>query len=301
MDNLDWSLIRSFLAVADAGSLSAAARATGISQPTLGRHVREAEAALGSPLFQRSVRGQHLTDAGQALLPAARDMKAAAARLSMAATAQDPALAGPVRVTASRIVAHYLLPPMLAALRDKEPAIRVDLVASDESDNLLFREADIALRMYRPTQLDVITRHLCDLPLGLYAARTYLARHPAPLSEADLARHSFLGFDTSDRVEQIMRSFGMDAAQADFSARCDDQIVYWNLVRAGLGIGGMQVLIGDADPTVARVAPFLTLPPLPVWLTAPEALRQSPRIRRVFDHLAASFTGLPLDPPARIG
>lgn len=300
MDKLDWTLTRSFLAVAETGSLSAAARALGLSQPTLGRHIAEIEAALGLPLFTRQPRGLAATPEAQALLPHARAMREAAAQLALAAKGRDQALAGTVRLTASRIVAHHLLPPMLARLRRAEPQIQIELIASDETDNLLYHEADIALRMYRPTQLDLVTTHLCDMPMHLYAAQSYLAENP-PITPENLRQHAFLGFDKSDLILRMMQGLGYPARREDFPLRCDDQIVYWNLLRAGLGIGGMQRLIGDADPAVARVAPFVQLPALPFWLTATQALRQTPRIRRVFDALAEGFKALSLDPVPRFG
>ena len=223
-------------------------------------------------------------------------MRDAAARMSLAAAGQEETLSGTVRVTASRVVANYILPAMLAQLRQLEPNIQIELVPSDSSENLLFREADIALRMYRPTQLDVITVHLCDLPLGLYATPSYINQTGMPQTFEDLAALEFVGFDRSDSMIGIMRNLGLRRVREDFALRCDDQIVYWNLVRAGCGIGGMQTVIADADPTVVRVARFITLPALPIWLTAAEALRQTPRIRRVFDHLGSSFKALRLDP-----
>ena len=162
MDSPDWTLTRSFLAVAETGSLSAAARRLGLSQPTLGRHIAEMEARTGLSLFARQPRGLAPTEAALTLLPHARAMAEAAAHLSLAAAGRDPALTGTVRLTASRIFAHHLLPPVLADLRRAEPGIEIELVPSDISENLLYRQADIALRMYRPTQPDLVARHLGD-------------------------------------------------------------------------------------------------------------------------------------------
>ena len=303
MDNLpDWTLLRSFLAVAETGSLSAAARVLEQSQPTMGRHIAEIEAALNLALFTRTARGLALTVEGKALLPHARAMKAAAQALSLAAAGRDADMSGTVRITASQIMATYILPRMLADLRVQEPQIEIDLVPSDTTENLLFREADIAVRMYRPTQLDLITRHLVDLPLGLYAAKTYLDRVGRPSTSDAVLALDIIGFDRSDAMLRMLSGLGICRTRGDFPVRCDDQVVYWNLVRAGCGVGGMQCLVADADPLVERVAPFIALPSLPVWLTAPEALRQTPRIRRVFDHLTAAFKALPhLDPATAIG
>ena len=303
MDSIpDWTLRRSFLAVAEAGSLSGAARKLGLSQPTLGRHIAEIEATLNLALFTRTARGLILSGAGVDLLPHARSMKTAAQALSLAAAGRDSDISGTVRITASQIMATYVLPAMLADLRLREPQIQIELVPSDASENLLFREADIAVRMYRPTQLDLITRHLIDLPLGLYAAKTYLGRVGRPTTPDGVLALDLIGFDRSDVMLNMLRGFGINRVREDFPVRCDDQVVYWNLVRAGCGIGGMQCRVGDADPLVERVVPFVELPSLPVWLTAPEVLRQTPRIRRVFDHLTQAFQALPhLDPAPAFG
>ena len=292
MDNPDWTLYRSFLTVAEAGSLSGAARVLQLSQQTLGRHIAELEAALGTVLFTRAARGLVLTDAGAAMLPAARQMREAAAALALLAAGQEQSLSGTVRLTASRVVSHYLLPPILADLRQQEPGIDIELVPSDSTENLLFREADIALRMYRPTQLNVVTRHLGNLPTAIYAAKAFLDRHGRPKTVADLMDLDLVGFDRSDVILRLMANLGMQRQREDFPLRCDDQVVYWALVRAGCGIGATQCPIGDADPLVERTASFIHLPALPVWLTAPEALRQNPRVRRVLDHLSGAFRHL---------
>lgn len=294
----DWTLLRSFLAGAETGSLSAAARALGQSQPTLGRHVQELEAQLGAALFTRALRGMALTPAGAALLPPAREMRAAAARLALVAAGREVRMQGTVRLTASRVVSQFLLPPMLADLRRAEPGIEIELVPSDTSENLLFREADIALRMYRPDQLDVVTRHVADMAMALYAAPTLLLGGP-PRDVAALLTLDFVGLDRSDLILRMMAGLGMPRRREDFAVRCDDQVVHWALVRAGCGVGVMQRVIGDADPSVVRIADFVPLPALPEWLTVPEPLRQKPRVRRVLDHLGQAFAAL--DPARGIG
>ncbi len=285
----DWSLLQSFLSVAETGSLSAAARATGASQPTLGRHIRAFEAQTGLTLFHRTPSGLEPTEAALPLIEAARGMAAQAAHLTRLAAGQGEGLAGTVRLTASRVVSMYLLPPMLARLRAEEPSIQIELVPSDATENLLYNAADIALRMYRPEQLDIVARHVTDLPLGLYAAPAYLARRGRPRSPADLRHHDFVGYDRDERIIRLMRAMGHDVTRADFPLRCDDQVVHWELVRAGCGIGGMQVRTAEGDPAVERILPDLPLPALPLWLAAPESLRRNPRIRRVWDFLAEAL------------
>ena len=223
MDSLDWTLLRSFLSVAETGSLSAAARQLGLTQPTLGRHIAELEASLGPPLFTRQPRGLSPTEAALSLLPAAQDMRDAAARLALLAAGRQESLSGTVRLTASRVVSNYLLPPMLARLRQAEPGIAIELVPSDTSENLLFREADIALRMYRPTQEGVVTRHLVDLHMGLYATPEYLDRKGRPQTLAALQAHDVIGFDRSDLMARMLASLGLSIPAEAFAVRTDDR------------------------------------------------------------------------------
>lgn len=284
--SLDWSLVQAFLAVAETGSLSAAARALGASQPTLGRQIRQIETDLRLTLFTRQPRGLTLTDAGQSLLGPASRMRAAMNDIALTAAGKQDQLAGSVRITASEIVAHYILPPIIAHIRQEEPLISVDLVSSDSSENLLFREADIAVRMYRSEQLDIITRHLGDLEIGVYAANSYLARVGHPKTLTDLLSYDLIGFDRNERILRGMHELGWEATRDMFQTRTDAQATYWELVRAGCGIGFMQAKIGDAEPLVTRLNLGLVIEPLPIWLATHQGLRQTPRIRRVWDMLA---------------
>ncbi len=294
MDTADWSLIQSFLAVAESGSLSAAARESGHSQPTLGRHITTLEQDLGAPLFERHARGLTLSDTGASLLPMARQMRSAMNQITLTAAGLSQSLEGTVRITASVFASHHLLPPILARIRAAEPAIQLDLVPSDATENLLFREADIAVRMYRPTQLDIITRHITDQELGVFAARSYLERAGRPQSLKDILAHDLVGYDRNDLIVQTMNAMGWNVSRDDFAVRCDNQATYWELIRAGCGIGFSQISVGRRDPGVEELDFGLDIPPLPVWLAAHQAMRQTPRVRRVWDLLAQHLSlGLP--------
>jgi len=282
---VDWSHVSAFLAVADAGSLSGAGRALGVSQPTLGRRIKAAEAALGATLFVRARTGLHLTEIGRTLLGPAREMAAASARFETLAAGRDTALSGTVRITASVVVSHYVLPAIVARLRAAEPDIQLELVPSDTTENLIFREADIAIRMFRPTQLDIVTRKLGDTPMALYAAADLLSRMAQPTDLDTLRRLPAVGFDRSDVILRQFRDWGIDVTKRFFGVRCDDQAVYWQLVCAGCGVGGMQTAIGDAEPRVRRLEFQPGLSALPVWLAAHEALHATPRVKRVWDFL----------------
>jgi len=282
----DWSLIQSFLAVAETGSLSAAARQLGRSQPTLGRQIRELEQSLGGELFERHARGLRPNALGERILPMAKRIREAVHEVALSAAGQTEKLEGSVRITASVFVSHYLLPAILAEIRQAEPAIQLELVPSDSSENLLFRQADIAVRMYRPTQLDIVARQVATIGLGIYAARSYVERRGLPESAADLVNHDLVGYDSNDLIIREMRKGGLPVSRENFAVRCDNQAVYWELVRAGCGLGFSQRGVAGNDPDIVEVGLEIQLPSLPVWLAAHQAMRHTPRIRRVWDLLA---------------
>jgi len=292
LSELDWSLIQSFVAVANEGSLTGAAKRLGQSQPTLGRHIARVEEVLNMALFRRVRRGLELTDGGAAILPAAQEMAAAAAKLSLASAGRAQTLSGVVRITASVVMAHYVLPDLLANIRRLEPEIELELHASDATENLLFHEADIAVRMYRPEQLDIITRHVGDMQLGLFAAKSYLERKGTPETLEALMEHDWIGYDRSELIIKGMRAVGWDVDRQFFRTRCDNQAAYWKLLEAGCGIGVGQLAMAKKFSEVRQLMPEFQIPPIPVWLTAPEALRHSMRIRRVYDLLAEALQRL---------
>ncbi|MEM7546429.1 MAG: LysR family transcriptional regulator [Pseudomonadota bacterium] len=286
--SFQWDGIRALLAVAKHGSLLAAAAELDVSQPTLGRRIDALEAALALRLLDRGPRGVRLTPAGTALLRHAGEMEAAAGRLHLAAIGQSEAISGTVRITAPMVISHFHLPTILTDLVSTDPGLEVELIPTDSTQNLLLREADIAIRMYRPTQWDLITRKVADLPLGLYAAHSYLAEHGPPAIDV-LDRHHLVGYDRDPMIITWMRHLGIEPHEGLFRVRTDDQAAYWRLVVAGAGIGANQRSIGDHEPAVARVLPDLDLPTLPVWLVSHADLMSNRLIRRTFDHLATAL------------
>ena len=281
LSDLDWSLVQTFLAVAETGSLSGAARELSLTQPTAGRHVQTLEQTLGVPLFKRQARGMALTAEGAALLGHARAMRDAAGALSLAAAGGESDLSGTVRVTSSVFVAHHILPAVVAELRETHPEIQIELVASDTSENLLFREADIAVRMYRPTQLDVVAKHLGAVRLGLFAAKSYIQKHGMPTGE-DFMQHDIIGYDRNKMMIERFRDAGMEVDHDFFPVRCDNQTALWELVRAGAGLGFGMERAGREDPLLTQIEAGIDIPTLDVWLAAHEAVRRSPRVDAVW-------------------
>jgi DNA-binding transcriptional LysR family regulator len=289
MSDLDWNLIRSFVAVAETGSLSAAARRLAASQPTLGRHVAELEQALGVVLFRRGHSGYELTEQGAALLERAQTVGEAANAFARLATGATEQVGGTVRVAASEVVSAYVLPPMLARLRQAEPAIEVEIVASNQVENLLRRDADIAVRMVAPLQQDLIARKIADLPLAACAAKSYLARRGRPERAEDLLSHDLVGFDRGMDIINGFAALGVAVDRHAFALRTDNQIVLWEAIRTGNGVGFAQRQLAERDPLVETILPELSLPPLPMWLAMHRDVRTSARVRRVADFLFAEL------------
>ncbi|MES2823614.1 MAG: LysR family transcriptional regulator [Pseudomonadota bacterium] len=290
--NFDWSLIQVFLAVVEHGALARAAEAIGATQPTLSRQLAILEAEIGAALFTRSARGTVLTAAGEALVLPAKQMQVAAQALQLAATSQSQSLKGTVRITASETTCAYMLPPMLISLRKKYPEIQIEIVASSEIDNLLEREADIAVRMTKPVQDTLVTRHLGDLKMGGYASKDYLTKKNIPFSPENFPHFDWIGYDKNPSIINSTRALGIQLTRESFALRCDNKLVCWQAVIEGMGIGfGFSILAKD-KPMLVRILPDDWIPDVPVWLTAPLELRSNPRIRAVYDHLAEHFIEL---------
>jgi DNA-binding transcriptional LysR family regulator len=289
-DEVPWELFRSFLAVARHGSLSGAARALRLTQPTLGRHVDLLEQALGAPMFTRSPQGLIPTETALALVPLAEAMESGAATMVRVASGQGDNIAGVVRITASEIVGAEILPGILAGFADKYPKIAVELHLSNRTEDILRRDADIAVRMVRPTQSGLVARRLGQTVLGLYADQKYLDAHGIPTDVADLQRLRIIGFDRDPLSARMVEAAGLALSRDMFSLRVDNDLAQLAALRAGYGIGGCQVGIARRDPNLVRVLPGAFAVPLETWLVMHEGLRAQPRVRRAFDHLAEGLT-----------
>ncbi|HEU4457796.1 MAG TPA: LysR family transcriptional regulator [Methylibium sp.] len=286
MDRPDWNQLKAFLETAETGSLSAAARKLGLTQPTLSRQVAAIEKQLGVMLFERVGKAMVLTGTGLALLEHARTMGAAAEDLRMAATGQSQAVDGVVCISATETVAAYLLPKVLHRVRELAPTIVIDLVTSDALSDLRRREADIAVRHLRPDQPDLIGRWLRDATASFYASRTWVERHGHPRTAEDAARHFFVGIDRSGRYLEFLRQHGLPLQAANFACYAENTLSNWSLVRSGLGIGPMMDEIACGMPDMVRVLDDVPTVQFPIWLVTHRELRTARRIRMVFDMLA---------------
>lgn len=284
--SFDWNQVRAFLATVEEGSFSAAARALKTTQPTVGRQVEELERALGVALVTRSTRGPRLTEAGRDLFDHVRAMGDAATLISMAAEGHSQDVSGEVAITASDLVAVGILPTVLAPLRESSPGIRLRIVASNDVQNLVQREADIAVRHVRPDQPELVARHVGDLRANLYAAHDYLDRAGRPRSPHDLADHAFIGGPRPEQVIAPLQSQGVAVRAEQFVLTSDSGAVVWEHVKGGHGVSLLPEALCDAEPGVEKVLPSFRSVEFPVWLVAHRELHSSKKIRVVFDCLA---------------
>lgn len=284
-----WDHFRTFLAVVEHGSLSRAAVALGLTQPTAGRHVAALEAVLGTTLFVRSRHGLDPTPAAAGLRPHAEAMQAAAEAFLRTASGEAEALRGVVRITASQTIGSEVLPPVLARFHAEHPGIAVELVLTNRNEDLTRRDADIAVRMVRPTQSALVARRIGRVTIALFAHRDYLAAHGTPRSITDLAGHSLIGFDRDETAIRSLASAGRVLRREMFSFRSDSDAAQLAALRAGFGIGGCQMGIARRDPALVPVLPGKVEFGLEMWLAMHEDLRASRRVRLAYDHLAAGL------------
>jgi DNA-binding transcriptional LysR family regulator len=246
-------------------------------------------------LFERQRQGLTPTQAAIALIETARQMQSNADAIAVAASGQSQQVSGPVRITASAVMSTMVLPSILAKLHQQEPELDIELVSSDSVQNIMQRDADIAVRMVEPTQPDLIATHVNDLAVGFYASRNYLKKHGMPKSPEQLIDgHVLVGYDRQTMIIDGMNRFGFPVTRNDFAVRCDDQLAYFELVKAAMGIGILSCTVASRHKQLVPLFDDLPIPALPVWTVTHRELRTSRRIRRVFDFLTNSLKQLDL-------
>ena len=283
--DFDWNQVRAFLATLEEGSLSAAARALGLTQPTLGRQVAALEARLDVILFDRTGRQLIATPAALEIADHVRAMGEAATRLSLAASGQSQSVEGIIKITATEMYSAFVLPDFVAELRQTHPGILIDVVATNSLSDLRHREADIAIRNAEPTDPDLIARRIQTETGGLFASPDFISRHGPFKAIEDLTDAPFIGFGNTDDYMAALRGRGITVDRANFVARSESHLVHWEMARRGLGFGINGWDVGQADPEMVPVLPELVSFEFPVWLVAPKELKTNRRVRIVYDAL----------------
>ncbi len=286
MDDPDWNQLRAFVATAEAGTLSAAARKLGLTQPTLSRQVAALEESLGVTLFERLGKSLVLTDTGTDLLEHARLMKEAAEMLALGASGRAQEIEGVVSISASDGMATYILPDIVSRIRAEEPRLVIEIVASNALSGLKRREADIAIRHVRPAQPDLVGKLVREATASFYASRKWVAQHGHPANAAEVEDAEFIGFDSAGRTLEYLRSLGLNLSPRNFHVICENSSVTWEMIKRGVGIGVMGDDIAASEECVVRILENVPLIRFPIWLVTHRESRTSRRIRLVFDILA---------------
>jgi DNA-binding transcriptional LysR family regulator len=286
----DWHLFRTFLTVVREGSLSSAARALGTTQPTMGRQVAALEASLRVKLFTRSLDGLSPTEAGLRLIPSAEAMAAAVEVAQRSVSGEVGEAHGTVRITVSDMVGSEVLPSILATIHAIHPRISVELALSNRNEDLLRGDADIAVRMVRPTQGALIAKRIGRIDVGLYGHRRYLKRHAMPRQLVDLREHALIGYDRDQAYVRLLERMGVPTTRDMFAFRADSELAQLAALRAGFGIGASQLGIARRDKNLVPVLHSEFIYPMEVWLAMHRDLRNSRRIRLLFDQLATRLS-----------
>lgn len=285
---LQWETQRAFLAVLRTGSLSGAARLLGIAQATARRRIEALEQSVGVSLFIRSPSGLLPTETARELIGHVEAMALAANAFNRAASADVAQTGGTVRLTAGKLLGVEILPPMLRRLRQQHPQLALELNVSNRLQTLSQQEADVAVRIRRPTEASVVARKVGDLHVGLYATPELLAEQGVPETSEDLRRFPLIGPDRNAGEIEFLRERGFDCSAEHTAIRTDDHLAQWAALRAGLGIGVcsrqlaernglMRVLPGDVDFTVD------------VWIAMHQDMRRVQRVSAVFDGVGADL------------
>jgi len=293
MNNISWHLIRSFLAVAQLGSVSAAARSLGVSQPTLSRDIQMLEMQTKLNLFKRSTQGLGLTEAGQSLVESAEQMRNAADAFNRQASGLSTGLAGDIRISANEVIGIYLLPAAIAAFQRQHPAINVEIVISNRASSLNKREADLALRMFRPSQASLVARRLPDMALGFYAHKDYLKAHGIPDSIDTVLQQQIIGFDQDTDFIDAANSMGYQFCPDDFHLRTDNMLMQIQLARHAAGIIVTHVGLAEQWPELVHILQQIPLPTLEFWVVCHADSQYNARIRSFKKHLIEWFNDAP--------
>ncbi len=289
MNEMDWNQARAFCATAESGSLSAAARHLGLTQPTLSRQVSALENSLGIDLFERVGKRLELTEAGQALLPAARQMTEGANAMMLAASGQSDAVEGIVTISATDGVSAHFLPPILERMRSEAPGITIEISVSNTISDLLRREADIAIRYVRPEEPELIGKLVREATAHFYASPDWIEKNGHPKTPAEISDADFIGFDRDGRYIEHLHGLGFAVDESNFPLICNNSLVATQLARQGLGINVMMKELADPDPGFVRIIDDLPAITFPIWLVTHREVRTNRRIRMVYDALAAGL------------
>lgn len=286
---MDWRALQDVVVVAETGSLSAAARRLNVSQPTVGRRIEQLEYQLGAVLFNRTAQGLSLTKVGESILNHAKNMEEDALAIERAATGANQQLQGNVRISLIEDLGIYWLPKKLKGFHEQFPELVIETNIDNRNVNLLRREADIAVRLARPEQADLICRKVGMLSFGLYASQSYLDEHGIPEHPQDLKKHYHVGFDLEMGLVAQIKKLESLFHDNHIRHRSNSHMEIVEATRAGIGCGALCCFIGHQHPELRRVLIDKIDYAREVWLVTHAEINSSARIRTVYDFLGKAF------------
>jgi len=285
----DWNQARAFLVTAREGSLSAAAQELGLTQPTLSRQVSGLEESIGVVLFEKFGRGLALTPAGRELLVHVEKMGDSAANFSLSAKGKSQSLGGSVCISSPEITSALMMPQIVEKILLEYPLIKIDLMASNVPSDLRRREADIAIRSFRPNEPEYIAKKVQPQKWGVYAANSYCEKRGEQSSETDIEDAVFIGpSDTAILIEH-MGKVGVRLTEKNFKITSDSMLVQWQLLCTGYGIAVAPVKVADRNPSLTRLLADKISLESEQWLVSHKEMRSNKKVRVVFDFLAAEL------------
>lgn len=287
-----WDDYRIFLAVARAGTLSQAGQQLGISQPTVGRRIAALERALDARLFDRVGRQMIVTPGGSAVQQEAEAMERAAASVGLRTLGIDRRPAGTVRLSVTEGLASTWITPRLAPLLKHYPGLKLEIATDRIAANLSKREADIAIRFFRPTQSNLLIRRFGDLRYGLFASRAYLKTCGTPRAPTDLVAHRLIGFEEERRDWPEMAFLYRHGLAECFVYRSNSAIAQLAAAEAGLGIAPLPIYLARPRKSLTRIMEPIDLPSRQIWLAVHKDIRETARVAALWDFLAETLTML---------
>ena len=289
MNDLPWEWLQSFVTVAKVGSLSKAAVELGSSQPTLSRHMAALEKQLDITLFDRSTQGLKLTTVGSMLVESSESMNSAAQQFNRIASGTLKSLEGSIRISANEIVGLYYLPEIISEFSQIYPKVQVEIDISNKETSLNKRDADIALRMFRPTQVDLIAKRLPDIEFGFVASKNYLQNHPEPQSLQDISDHKLIGFDRDLTFKKAIKQMGWPITDKNIVGRTDFLPLHIELSRQGMGITITHKYLLKRFNDLKTILKDTPLPALEFWLVCHADVQHNRKIRLMMDFLSDSL------------
>ncbi|GLX78249.1 LysR family transcriptional regulator [Thalassotalea insulae] len=292
MPRLPWDLIQIFYTLAKFGSLSKAARELGTSQPTLSRQLARLEQQMTVTLFDRSTQGLKITEAGQRLLESSQLMNQASEQFNRIASGDSLSLTGSIRITANEVLGLYYLPSIIAQFNRLYPEIQVEINISNQATSLHKRDADIALRMFRPSQPDLIARRLKDIQLNAVASSEYFKKFPVPKTLKSLEQHKLIGFDRDIVFVNALKALQWPLADKNFIFKTDFLPLQIELARQGAGITITHSYLLQRWPELQIILPDLKIPSLEFWLVCHADVQHNRKIRLMMDFLAQQLNDM---------